>query len=180
MPQTSITSVLRMILGGSPSATAPMANSGWMGTPILRTSKRSSGASRAWAASAATGTPPRGSASTTGSRSLYLSSASASLRPASIRFWNSMAATSMFLDYRHERGRLLIRIKQLVVLTSDRARMLDRQNEYPLQDAENGAAALTRKVSFLASLIATSLHFGLKEAYRLPFPDRRPSSPPPE
>ena len=28
--------------------------------------------------------------------------------------------------------------------------MLDRQNEYPLQDAENGAAALTRKVSFLS------------------------------
>ncbi len=44
----------------------------------------------------------------------------------------------------------MIRIKQLVLLISHRARMLDRQNEYPLQDAENGAAALTRKVSFLS------------------------------
>ena len=48
-----------------PSPTAPMASSGRYGTPTLRTTMTSSGASRARAISAATGTPPRGSPRTT-------------------------------------------------------------------------------------------------------------------
>ena len=48
-----------------PSPTAPIANSGWNGTPSLRTTITSSGASSARATSAATGTPPRGNPSTT-------------------------------------------------------------------------------------------------------------------
>jgi len=43
-----------------------MATSGWVGAPILRTSRMSSGAFNARATSAATGTPPRGNATTTG------------------------------------------------------------------------------------------------------------------
>ena len=48
-----------------PVAIAPIASSGWPGTPIFRTRNRSSGALRWRATSAATGTPPRGRASTT-------------------------------------------------------------------------------------------------------------------
>lgn len=44
----------------SPSASAPIAYSGFAGAPSLRTTTRSSGASSARATSAATGTPPRG------------------------------------------------------------------------------------------------------------------------
>src|SRR5271166_1885645 len=51
--------------GLPPSATAPIANSGWNGAPISRASTRSSGACNMAAIGAATGTPPRGSANTT-------------------------------------------------------------------------------------------------------------------
>ena len=61
-----MTSSLRTMVGVPPSKTAPIANSGWRGTPILRTRIRPSGALSAAATSAATGTPPRGSARTTG------------------------------------------------------------------------------------------------------------------
>lgn len=63
-----------------------MANSGWKGTPILRTRMRSSGTSSAVATHAATGTPARGSARITGCRSLYPASAAANFYPASDRF----------------------------------------------------------------------------------------------
>jgi hypothetical protein len=59
------------------AATAPIANSGWKGTPTLRTRIKSSGASSAAATSAATATPPRGSARIVGSWSLYPASATA-------------------------------------------------------------------------------------------------------
>jgi len=70
MAAALITSSLRTMSGGLPSTIAPMASSGWNGTPILRTRIRSSGACKAAATSAATGTPPRGSARTTGPASL--------------------------------------------------------------------------------------------------------------
>ena len=48
-----------------PSPIAPIASSGWKGTPSLRTTMTSSGTASARATSNATGTPPRGSPSTT-------------------------------------------------------------------------------------------------------------------
>src|ERR1700687_1778038 len=66
--------------------TAPAASSGCHGTPILRTITRSSGAFRTLATSAATGTPPRGSASTTGSGGAFAARAFAKALPASTRF----------------------------------------------------------------------------------------------
>ena len=76
-----------------------IANSGWKGTPTLRTRIKSSGASSAAATSAATATPPRGSARIVGSCSLYPASATASLRPASERFLNGMMFSSFELRY---------------------------------------------------------------------------------
>ncbi len=71
-----------------PEARAPIASSGWEGTPSLRTMKTSSGAWSARATSAPTGTPPRGRASTsTSGRPAYRLSAFASRRPASVRLW---------------------------------------------------------------------------------------------
>src|SRR4051812_30442926 len=72
----------------SPSPSAPIASSGCDGTPSLRTKMTSSGASRARATSYATGTPPRGSATTTGCSSRRWSSRAASRRPASARSRN--------------------------------------------------------------------------------------------
>ena len=66
---TSLTCAARTTRSFSTSApsspTAPIASSGWKGTPSLRTTITSSGASSARATSAATGTPPRGNPSTT-------------------------------------------------------------------------------------------------------------------
>ena len=73
-----------------PSPMAPMASSGWKGTPSLRTTITSSGASRASATSRARGTPPRGSPRTTTSCPRSCSSRSASNRPASARFWKPL------------------------------------------------------------------------------------------
>ena len=94
IPTCSMTSSLRTMIEAPPSTTAPMANSGWKGTPTLRTRIKSSGASSAAATSAATATPPRGGARIAGSSSLYRASATASLRPASERFLNGMAFSS--------------------------------------------------------------------------------------
>ena len=70
-----------------PAAIAPMASSGWPGTPSLRTRKTSSGAFSAEATSNATGTPPRGRPNTSTSvRPAYSVRRAASCRPASIRF----------------------------------------------------------------------------------------------
>src|SRR5262245_60678583 len=75
-----------------PEAIAPIASSSCPGTPILRTRNRSSGAPSAFATSYATGTPPRGKASTmTSDRPVYADSSAASCRPASLRSWKSMA-----------------------------------------------------------------------------------------
>ena len=71
-----------------PSPTAPIASSGWNGTPSLRTTITSNGASSARATSAATGTPPRGNPSTTTSSPRRWRSRSASRRPASTRSLN--------------------------------------------------------------------------------------------
>src|SRR5256885_1094072 len=68
-----------------PSATAPIPNSGWVGAPTLRATNTSSGASRARATSKATGTPPRGSANTSGDSNSCPPTTEASRRPASIR-----------------------------------------------------------------------------------------------
>src|ERR1700720_4478218 len=84
-------SALRTTIGATPSATAPMASSGCAGTPIFRTRIRSSGAPSAAATSAATGTPPRGSAKTMGWRSTYPASAAARQRPAADRFSKDIA-----------------------------------------------------------------------------------------
>src|SRR5271157_2712253 len=89
-----MTSSLRTIMGAAPSTTAPIANSGRQGTPILRTSTRSRGAVSAAATSAATGTPPRGSARITGFRPSYRWSAFASFFPASDLSLNDMSALS--------------------------------------------------------------------------------------
>src|SRR5437764_1460417 len=63
-----------------------MASSSWRGTPSLRTIKTSSGAPSALATSYATGTPPRGSASTSRSgRPAYPMNIVANVRPASAR-----------------------------------------------------------------------------------------------
>src|SRR5687767_4275989 len=66
---------------------APIANSSCPGTPSLRTTNTSSGALKYLATSQATGTPPRGKASTTTSgRLAYELSFSARNFPASLRF----------------------------------------------------------------------------------------------
>ena len=74
-----------------PVATAPIASSSWPGMPSFRTTKTSRGACSARATSYATGTPPRGSASTrTSGLPAYCSSFSAaSRRPASVRSRNN-------------------------------------------------------------------------------------------
>src|SRR5581483_11589113 len=70
-----------------PLAIAPIASSSWPGRPSLRTRNTSSGAPRARATSAATGTPPRGRPRTiTSSRPAYSDSLEASARPAARRF----------------------------------------------------------------------------------------------
>ena len=75
-----------------PSPMAPMASSGWNGTPSLRTTMTSSGAPSACATSNATGTPPRGSPRTTTSWSRTYCSRAASSRPASTRSANTTIA----------------------------------------------------------------------------------------
>src|SRR5512139_218500 len=70
------------------SPTAPIASSGWKGTPSLRTTITSKGASSAEATSKATGTPPRGRPRTTVSGPRRCSTLRASWRPASARFAN--------------------------------------------------------------------------------------------
>src|SRR5659263_163579 len=77
-----------------PSPIAPMASSGWNGTPSLRTTMTSSGAPSAPATSNATGTPPRGRPRTTTSWSCRYSSRAASSRPASTRSANTIIAVS--------------------------------------------------------------------------------------
>src|SRR5215472_4599301 len=72
-----------------PSPIAPMASSGWNGTPSLRTTITSSGASSSLATSNATGTPPRGRPRTTTSLPRRNASSLARLRPASARSANS-------------------------------------------------------------------------------------------
>jgi hypothetical protein len=72
------------------SPMAPMASSGWNGTPSLRTTITSSGALSAAATWAATVTPPRGSPSTTTFSPRSVDSASARRRPASRRLRNGM------------------------------------------------------------------------------------------
>ena len=66
-----------------PSPMAPMATSGWNGTPSFRTTITSIGASSALATSNATGTPPRGRPSTTTFRPRRPASRFPSRRPAS-------------------------------------------------------------------------------------------------
>src|SRR5947209_7722424 len=89
MPRPSITD--RLSTWTPPPAMAPMASSGWAGTPSLRTTRTSSGAPRATATSAATGTPPRGNASTSRCGSpARCSRAPARTRPASARSRNAM------------------------------------------------------------------------------------------
>ena len=70
----------------SGKAMAPIASSSCPGKPSLRTSTRSSGARKACAISKATGTPPRGKASTTTSSLFaHIASLFANRRPASWR-----------------------------------------------------------------------------------------------
>src|SRR6266851_1342861 len=76
------------ISGVPPSATAPSASSFCHGTPILRTSTMSSGASSRRAISLPIATPPRGNASTTGDLSLRWRSSAARRSPASLRSRN--------------------------------------------------------------------------------------------
>ncbi len=68
-----------------PSPMAPNPSSGWNGKPSLRTTMTSSGAPRERATSAATGTPPLGSAKTTGCSSRRGARRSAKSCPASRR-----------------------------------------------------------------------------------------------
>ena len=83
-PSCQMTSSLRTT--SRPDATAPIASSTWCGAPILRTVITSRCPPRRSAIGAATGTPPRGSPSTTGSAPWSPSaSSSASTRPASAR-----------------------------------------------------------------------------------------------
>lgn len=77
-----------------PSPMAPKPSSGWCGTPSLRTTITSSGAPSSCATRKATGTPPRGRPSTTGSLCARGPRASASRRPASARSANSTGLTS--------------------------------------------------------------------------------------
>jgi len=65
-----------------PSPTAPIASSGWLGTPSFRTTTTSSGVCSSCATSKATGTPPRGRPTVTTSLLANELSADASARPA--------------------------------------------------------------------------------------------------
>ena len=67
------------------SAIAPTANSGFWGAPIFRTVSNSSGASSAAATSTATGTPPRGNATTIGCCGRSHDNSAASRLPAWVR-----------------------------------------------------------------------------------------------
>src|SRR4051794_16728325 len=91
MPIWAAAGVVRMSM--EPSATAPMPNSSCPGAPILRATNTSSGAPSAEAICAATGTPPRGSASTTtGGGSCARTKRRASSRPAWLRSWKTRPA----------------------------------------------------------------------------------------
>ena len=80
-----------------PSPIAPKANSGWHGTPSLRTTRMSSGACRALATSNATGTPPRGKPRTTLSPPISGCRCGASCRPASRRSSNTSCLDRQWL-----------------------------------------------------------------------------------
>src|SRR5687768_4145379 len=93
-----------------PDAMAPMASSECPGVPSLRTMKTSSGASSVVATSNATGTPPRGSASTiTSSRFAYCWSLAARVRPASRRSVNASRSLNMTAPDGPSRAVLLAR-----------------------------------------------------------------------
>ena len=93
IPNSRMTASLRTMTGAPPSTMAPMASSGYIGAPILRTRTRSSGAPSAAATSAATGTPPRGRARTTGSSPCRPRSARANFFPASDLSRNGMRSS---------------------------------------------------------------------------------------
>ena len=76
-------------LTGPSAVTAPSPHSGWAGAPILRATVTSSGAPRAVATPAATGTPPRARPSTTGSHHLRTRRSAPSRMPASARSANT-------------------------------------------------------------------------------------------
>ena len=76
------------------SPMAPMPSSGWNGTPSLRTTITSKGASSDRATSNATGTPPRGRPSTTTCSSRRCWRRSARRRPASKRSAKNITASS--------------------------------------------------------------------------------------
>ena len=78
-----------------PSPIAPMPSSSCPGVPSLRTTITSSGAPRAVATSAATGTPPRGRPRTTTSAPRRWSSAAPNRRPASTRSANLTLAIQL-------------------------------------------------------------------------------------
>ena len=86
-----------------PSPMAPIATSGCLGRPSLRTTSTSSGAPSADASSAATGTPPRGRPSTTGRSIVRPANACASRRPASRR--------SLKWSISHGAGRVTRRVR---------------------------------------------------------------------
>src|ERR1700674_4203491 len=90
---------LMITCGSAPSTTAPSASSGSHGTPILRTSTMSSGASSPSAISKPTGTPPRGKASTTGFCSRNCCSRAASWRPADLLLGNMAQLSSCLGTY---------------------------------------------------------------------------------
>src|SRR5205823_8928845 len=93
MPSASTIAVLRTRT--PPVAIAPIASSRWNGTPSLRTRNTSSGARSSRATSWATGTPPRGSASTiTSGWPAYALSRRASRPPASRRSRNRLATAA--------------------------------------------------------------------------------------
>ncbi len=73
---------------------APIASSGWNGTPSLRTTITSMGTAKAWATSNATGTPPCGRAKTTASSPRKNLSRAAKRRPASRRSANDIITSS--------------------------------------------------------------------------------------
>ena len=75
-----------------PSPIAPMASSGWNGTPSFRTRITSRGAPRSAATSYATGTPPRGRPSTTTGSSRRCCSRHARRCPASTRSMNGTSS----------------------------------------------------------------------------------------
>ena len=81
-----------------PLPTAPIAYSGWPGRPSLRTSRMSSSRSSAIATANATGTPPRGSASTIASGwCAYAPNAFASSLPAWARFLKRRASAILMI-----------------------------------------------------------------------------------